>query len=220
MVAHEKYDKTQEPSADQDKEPSADQDKEPSADQDKEPSADQDKEPSADQDQENELMNIDWIEEYEDEEKYYTMFYPEKTNEIKVNMLYVNKTNELEKIREKMIYLERENEIKKEDLIKLITENNRIDKVKYKLISIMIYNVTLTHPEMKHFLISPDKYDFITSLRNIEDCQLQPSVSCLQELNNVYILFTEEDTEGKKLVANTKRVKFNLLQNKTRRRKT
>ena len=189
-------------------------------DKDKEPSADKDKEPSADKDKEYELMNVDWIEEYEDEEKYYTMFYPEKTSEIKVNMLYVNKTNELEKIREKMIYLERENEIKKEDLIKLITENNRIDKVKYKLISIMIYNVTLTHSEMKHFLISPDKYDFITSLRNIEDCQLQPSVSCLQELNNVYILFTEEDTEGKKLVANTKRVKLNLLQNKTRRRKT
>lgn len=172
------------------------------------------------EDKENEIMNVDWIEEYEDEEKYYTMFYPEKTSEIKVNMLYVNKTNELEKIREKMLYLFRENEIKKEDLIKLITENNRIDKVKYKLISIMIYNVTLTHQEMKHFLTNPDKYDFITSLRNIEDCHLQPSVNCLQELNNVYIIFTEEDIERKKLLANTKRVKFNLLHNKTRRRKT
>ena len=52
------------------------------------------------EDKENEIMNVDWIEEYEDEEKYYTMFYPEKTSEIKVNMLYVNKTNELEKIKE------------------------------------------------------------------------------------------------------------------------
>jgi len=172
------------------------------------------------EDKENEIMNVDWIEEYEDEEKYYTMFYPEKTSEIKVNMLYVNKTNELEKIKEKMLYLFRENEIKKEDLLKLVTENNRIDKVKYKLISIVIYNVTLTHPEMKHFLTSPDKYDFITSLRNIEDCHLQSSVNCLQDLNNVYIIFTEEDMEGKKLIANTKRVKFNLLHNKTRRRKT
>lgn len=172
------------------------------------------------EDKENEIMNVDWIEEYEDEEKYYTMFYPEKTSEIKVNMLYVNKTNELEKIREKMLYLSRENEIRKEDLIKLITENNRIDKVKYKLISIMIYNVTLTHLEMKHFLTSPDKYDFITSLRNIEDCQLEPSVNCLQGLNNVYIIFTEEDKEKKQMLANTKRVKFNLLHNKTRRRKT
>lgn len=171
-------------------------------------------------DEEYDVMNVDWIEDYEDEEKCYTLFYPEKTSEIKVNMLYVNKTNELEKIREKMLYLFRENEIKKEDLIKLITENNRIDKIKYKLTSIVIYNVTLTHPEMKHFLTSPEKYDFITSLRNIEDCQLEPSVNCLQGLNNVYIIFTEEDKEKKQMLANTKRVKFNLLHNKTRRRKT
>ena len=170
--------------------------------------------------EETEIMNVDWIEDYEDEEKYYTIFYPEPTSEIKVNILYINNSNELEKIREKVLYLFRENEIRKEDLLKLLTENNRIDKVKYKLTSIMIYNITLTHPEMKHFLTSPDKYDFITSLRNIEDYQLQSSVNCLQDLNNVYIIFTEENIEGKKMVANTKRVKFNLLHNKTRRRNT
>ena len=47
---------------------------------------------------EEELMNINWIEAFEKEEKYYTMFYPEKIKEITVNILYINKNKELEKI--------------------------------------------------------------------------------------------------------------------------
>ena len=70
-------------------------------------------------------MNINWIETFEEEEKYYTMFYPEKIKEIRVNILYINKNKELEKISEKILNLTNENIIKKEELIKLIKENEK-----------------------------------------------------------------------------------------------
>ena len=37
------------------------------------------------------LLDTSWIESYEDEEKYYTMFYPESNKSIKTNILYINK---------------------------------------------------------------------------------------------------------------------------------
>ena len=36
------------------------------------------------------LLDTSWIESYEDEEKYYTMFYPESNKSIKTNILYIN----------------------------------------------------------------------------------------------------------------------------------
>ena len=51
------------------------------------------------------MMDTDWIEEYENEDSSYELFYPEALSKIKVNILYVNTRNELEKMREELIYL-------------------------------------------------------------------------------------------------------------------
>ena len=86
--------------------------------------------------------------------------------------------------------------------------------------SVLIYNITLKHDELRNFLHGSDKYDFMTSLKNIDDYDLQSSVNCLQSVNNMYIIYTEEDhNDGKPKMANTKRVRFNIVDKKTRRRK-
>lgn len=165
-------------------------------------------------------MDTNWINDYEADEKCYSMFYPEPASEIKVNIIYTNKKNEIEKISEKMIYLPTENVIKKEDLLRVIKNTNTIDNVKYSLISILVYNITLDHRELKSFLTDASKYEFITNLKNIEDYELQSTINYLQDLNTVYIVYTEEKQKTKSSdLANTKRVRFNIMQKKTRRRK-
>jgi len=70
----------------------------------------------------------------------------------------------------------------------------------------------------------------MTELRNIEDYMLETTINCLQNLNCIYILFTEENdddiskrndassnTNGKN--NHTKRVKFNIETKRTRKRK-
>ena len=171
-------------------------------------------------DTEDEIIDVNWIKDFENEERYYTMFYPEKARSIKVDFLYVNKHKEIEKISEKVLFLRTENKITKEELIQLIKENEKIDKIKYKLVSVLIYNITLKHEELRNFLHGSDNYDFMTSLKNIDDYDLQSSVNCLQSVNNMYIIYTEEDhNDGKPKMANTKRVRFNIVDKKTRRRK-
>ena len=164
---------------------------------------------------EEEKMDINWIETFEEEEKYYTMFYPEKIKEITVNILYINKNKELEKISEKILNLTNENIIKKEELIKLIKENEKIDKEKYKLINILVYNFDINNDELKNFLSKSDNYDFITNLKSLDDYELKSTINCLHTINNIYIILIQED---KKINATTKRVKFNLLHKKTRKK--
>jgi len=165
------------------------------------------------------IMNMDWITEYENEERYYTMFYPEPTKSIKVNLFYVNKKNEVEKIRERLLNLETENKITKEELLHLVKENQTFDKIKYKLVSILIYNITLKHDELRNFLRGTDKYEFMASLKTVDDYELQSTINCLQSVNNIYIICKEEETnEASTKMANTKRVRFNIAQKKTKRR--
>ena len=161
------------------------------------------------------MIDTSWIDNFEKEEKYYIMFYPEKIKEIRVNMLYINKKNELEKISEKMLQLNVENRIKKEELIKLIKENEKIDRIKYKLTNILVYNLTINNDELKNFLKKSNNYDFMTNLKNLEDFELNSTINCLQKVNNMYIILVEDE---KKINATTKRVKFNLSSHKKTRK--
>ena len=171
-----------------------------------------------------------WIDEFENDDKKYDMFNQEDNDSLKINILYVNKRNELEKINEKRIKLNTSNKITKEELIQLIKSNQRQENKKYKLISVLIYNLILTHEELKNFLRNGEEYSFMTSLKNIDDYGFKPTIHCLQEINTLYILLSEDTNVRKTKNANdandandanhTKRVRFNLLNGgKTRRRR-
>jgi ATP phosphoribosyltransferase len=70
-------------------------------------------------------------------------------------------------------------------------------------------------------------------LRNIDDYELKSTLNYLHEINNIYIIFNEEEKKEFKSTIkkinddvknnvnhnNTKRVKFNVPNKKTRRRK-
>jgi hypothetical protein len=167
-------------------------------------------------DSDNEEFDDDWINKYEDEEEKYKIFYPEEVKYLKVNCLYINKKNELEKITEKEIHLNKGNKIEKEELVKLIRENEKMDKTKYKLISILLYNFNLENNELKNFLRGNQEFKLLNNLRNIDDYSFEPSLSYFHKINNIFIVFNALEKTN---IPNTKRVKFNLQKGKTRRRK-
>ena len=154
---------------------------------------------------EEDIFDTKWIEEYEKNETYYSMFYPEVNKSLNVNILYVNKNRELEKIKEEKINLIHENMITKSELIRLVKNNETIDRQKYSLISILIYNFELQHEELKNFfkyanknkenIIHTDindydnKYNYMKKLKVIDDYKLSSTINCLQSVNNIFILF-------------------------------
>jgi len=83
--------------------------------------------------------------------------------------------------------------------------------------SILVYNLTIENKELKNFLYNSDNYDFMTKLKYLDDYELSSTVNCLQCVNNLYIVLMEEEKKNNN--NNTKRVRFNVLQSKTKRRK-
>ena len=167
-------------------------------------------------DSDNEEFDDNWINKYEDEEEKYKIFYPEEVKYLKVNCLYINKKNELEKITEKEIHLNSGNKIEKEELVKLIRENEKMDKTKYKLISILVYNFNLENNEIKNFIKNSDSFEFLNNLKNIDEFTLDSSINYFHNINNLYVIFNAVEKNNN---VNTKRVKFNIQKGKTRRKK-
>ena len=68
-----------------------------------------------------------------------------KNNEETINInffyIYVNRQNTLEIIRQGPTYILQSNTFDKKDLIQNIKENSYVNKKKYKLLSIMKYNI-------------------------------------------------------------------------------
>lgn len=162
------------------------------------------------------ILDTSWIDQFEKEEMYYSMFYPEDIKELRVSIMYINNNKEIEKISEKLITLKNKNQIQKEELLTLIKQNEKIDNIKYKLLSILVYNLTLSNDELKDFLRDDTKYSFITNLKHINTYRLDATINCLHEINNLFIIFNEEETRTH---ANTKRINFNLIHSKTRKKK-
>lgn len=162
-------------------------------------------------------LDTSWIESFEKEENHYNTFYPESNKSIKTHILYINKLNELEKIKEMKLEFSQENMLKKEDLITLIKETNKNDNKKYNLLSILVYNLTIENKELKNFLNNSDSYDFMTKLKYMDDYELSSTLNYLQDINNLYIILVEEQKKINN--NNTKRLKFNILQSKTKKHK-
>ena len=165
---------------------------------------------------EEELFDDTWINNFESEDDKYKIFYAGEINNIKVNCLYINKNKELEKITEKYINLKTNNKLEKGELVKLIKDNEKIDKYKYKLISILIYNFNLENTELKNFLKDNKDYDLLKKINNIDDYMFDESIKYFEKLNNIFIIFNAEEKSKLPL---TKRIKFKINNGHTRRKR-
>jgi len=123
-------------------------------------------------------INLDtsWIEEFEREEKDYKAYYREDLQSIKVHCIYVNKNNDIDKIKEEKIFMNQPNFLSGDQILTLIKKNAIQDHVKYSLLSILKYNITLEPENLKTFIKNSRnsktkksrRKEFLTSIKNID----------------------------------------------------
>ena len=119
----------------------------------------------SEQEIEDELEIEDEIEPIKIPEIDYSKMFKEVTvlNNIKTYITYINSDNEIEIINQKKIYLNNDdNIVMRHQLIEVIKNSQKKNKVKYKLISIMVYNIHVTPESLPNYIENPnDLYLFI-----------------------------------------------------------
>ena len=173
-------------------------------------------------------LDTTWIDDYEDIEKKYEMFYKENISSMNVIMIYVNHRLEIEKISQRDLELKTYNLISKDEMLEIINQNSCVGDMKYKLLSLLTYNINITHNELKGFLESDIENscrdDFLHSLSTLDDIRLVPSIQLFHDINSVVIIYYEkpEPTKMKAKIKNntTKKIFINTKTVSKKQKKT
>ena len=149
------------------------------------------------------IMDDAWITEIEENEKHFIPFYNEENETVDIVYVYINKQNEIQYCFKNTIEL-LDGIISKEDLKTLIKKHRKKDNVKYKVISLLQYNIDLTPDDVEHYIQKPDNYHFFTKKKKIGNIKWDDSINLFKPLNTLYILYRELTQDINKLTRKNK----------------
>ena len=157
-------------------------------------------------------MDTSWINEFEKVDKDYASFYLEDLTYIKVTILYINNSNEIEKIKEEKIIMSKPNCISREEIIGILKRNSVNKDKKFTIMTMLKYNLDLEPVDVRNFLLNNENNSsYLSIVKDVDEIYLNRSISMFQDLNNLIIIFYEnEKIEKQKKTENgkTKRIYF------------
>ncbi len=117
---------------------------------------------------------------------------------IKINFIYLNTKNEIIKIKENILRLTTPNLILRNELVHLLTNNNKIENVRFIIYSILKYNITLNASQIKDFINTNSnnnsKYlNYLSFVKTINNITFNKSVNIFQDLNELIIIYKEKE---------------------------
>ena len=164
-----------------------------------------------------EELDDSWISSFENIERKYNVFYKEKVSSIKICILYIDSNNILQKIVQDNMILEKDGWLLKENLINIIKTREKDNDIKYKLTSLLKYNITIDPVDINNMLKGNINDTYMNALREINNIKYNDTISIFQDLNSMYFIFTELSKKLK--LSTTKKIYLNRDNRKTRRKR-
>ena len=164
-------------------------------------------------------LNDDWIRNFEKIDTLYQDFYTDDVYYINLQFIYVNRSNEIEKIKTEIFLMSTKNYITREEILQILKRGTSISDKRYSLLSILKYNILLEPEDIKHFFTSKEERNFMISVNNIDAITFDKTISVLQDLNELIIIYYEKSNELKKKNPNTDTKKI-MLRSLSSRKKT
>lgn len=154
-----------------------------------------------------------WLEELDNKEKEYDIFYKDLLDIVRVNYIYVDNNRKIYHIKKDSIDLEDGN-LSKEELIYLLKKNKDYNEVKHKIISILQYNIDLSPENINNYIKSPESFNFLKVNENIDSLKWNDSINLFKDINSLYIIYYKPP---KKTGKQTKKI---YIKQKLKRKKT
>lgn len=139
----------------------------------------------------NEALDINWITHFETIDNSYNVFYLDDVHSIKIKYIYVNKENEIEKMKQENMILESPNYLSRDAVMSMIKHNLHDN---YGLLSILKYNINLDPRNVKAFVATTHyEESFLTHIKNIDEIHWDMTISMFQDLNELTFFFYEKN---------------------------
>jgi len=157
---------------------------------------------------EDEKLDDDWIYNFENIDKLYKDFYKDDLYYVNLRVIYINRDNEIEKLKQESFLMTKPNKILREEILEILKKNSIDNDKRYSLLSILKYNIVLDPDDIKIYLKNPDENQYLSIIKNIDTVPFEKSISMFHDLNDIILIFYEKSLEIKKQDANntTKRI--------------
>ena len=140
-----------------------------------------------------------WIDKFKEEESEYNNFYKERPTSIKLYFMYVNKENIIEFIKTENVLLNNNANLEKNYLISLIKKNQINHNIKYKLLSLLKFNIDIEPIEVLSMSTNEyqEKTRYLSNERFLKDIHFNDTVCIFQDINSLFFIFTESLSTNK-----------------------
>lgn len=118
-------------------------------------------------------------------------FYKDDIYSVNIRVIYVNHTNEIDKIKHETMLLNKPNIVLKDDIIQILKKNQIDNDRQYNILSILRYNINL---EPEEGLVEGNN-SFLSVITNIDSIVFDKSISMFHDLNELVFLFHPERVE-------------------------
>jgi hypothetical protein len=159
-------------------------------------------------------LNDDWIVNFEKTDKLYQDFYKDDLYYINLKMIYINRNNEIEKVKQESFLMSSPNCISREEILGILKNNSIDNERRYTLLSILKYIITLEPEDIKNFLRDSENYNFLNLTKNIDAIYFEKTINMFQDLNDLILIFYEKTNEIKNENNATKKVFLRSLSGK------
>tara|TARA_Y100000768_G_scaffold283811_1_gene218423 strand:+ start:432 stop:914 length:483 start_codon:yes stop_codon:yes gene_type:complete len=159
-------------------------------------------------------MDTKWIEEFEELEETYNIFYFDNISNIKLNLIYVDENNSIEHLKKDNLTLSENNKILQNELIEVIIRGKNLNDKKFTLDKIWLYNITIEPENLDMFIKNTENYDFLNKITNLNDINIGNTINMFKDLNTLIIMFKPYKNKN-----NTTK-KIRLVDKKTKKTKS
>jgi len=137
-------------------------------------------------------LDDEWINNFENTDRLYKDFYKDDVNYINLSIIYVNRDNEIDKIKYESLLMQYPNKISQEEIIKILKHNAIDNEKRYSLLSILRYNINLEPDEIKNYLLNGENKQYLSVIKNIDTVTYQKTINMFQDLNELIIIYYEK----------------------------
>ena len=166
-----------------------------------------------------EALETGWTEDFDKSQAQDELVATMDVDSIRVNLVRLGNDNRIEGVSAQDVCLERSNVLSKEEIIGLVERNCLVDGTRFRLASVIMFNVDLDESTVRTFIVKEALEagsSFLSSSDMVSDLHIRPTVHVLHDLNCVYLFFRPPPSITH---AGTRRIRFRSCNIKKTRHK-
>ena len=155
-------------------------------------------------------LDDDWINNFYNTDKLYKDFYKDDLYYVNLKIIYINRENEIDKIKFEPFLMSQKNIITREEILEILKKNLVDNERRYSLLSMLRYNINLEPDEIENYLKNGDDLKYLSVIKNIDTITFEKSISMFHDLNDLILILYKKSNEIKAIDPNNSTKKIYL----------